>query len=89
MPGGVYQPQAEAGGTDDYRCILLDPHLSATSFVSGVVLVPGNPKLVHHAILYRVDPSQVELIATSRKISDEVVLSVRRRAVAGGEREDI
>jgi hypothetical protein len=59
MPGGSYRPQAEAGGTDDYRCILLDPKITADSFLSGVVLQPGNPKLVHHAILYRVDPDQV------------------------------
>jgi hypothetical protein len=59
MPGGTYRPQAEAGGTDDYRCILLDPGLTAETFLSGVVLEPGNPNLVHHAILYRVDPDQV------------------------------
>jgi len=59
MPGGVYHPQAEAGGTDDYRCILLDPHLTRNVFLSGVVLQPGNAALVHHAILYRVDPAEV------------------------------
>lgn len=59
MPGGTYRPQAEAGGTDDYRCIVLDPKLTTESFLSGVVLEPGNPNLVHHAILYRVDPAQV------------------------------
>jgi Copper type II ascorbate-dependent monooxygenase, C-terminal domain len=59
LPGGSYTPQADAGGTDDYRCILLDPGLTSDSFLSGVVLVPGNAKLVHHAILYRVDPAQV------------------------------
>lgn len=59
MPGGTYRPQAEAGGTDDYRCILLDPKITAESFLSGVVLEPGNPNLVHHAILYRVDPEEV------------------------------
>ena len=59
MPGGSYRPQAEAGGTDDYRCILLDPRLTADSFLSGVVLQPGNRPLVRHAILYRVDPDQV------------------------------
>ncbi|MDQ2836476.1 MAG: hypothetical protein M3Y89_03535 [Actinomycetota bacterium] len=59
MPGGTYRPQAEAGGTDDYRCILLDPKLSSDAFLSGAVLEPGNPNLVHHAILYRVDPAQV------------------------------
>jgi hypothetical protein len=59
MPGGSYRPQADNGGTDDYRCILLDPKLATDSFLSGVVLEPGNPNLVHHAILYRVDPGQV------------------------------
>lgn len=59
MPGGTYRPAAEPGGTDDYRCILLDPKLSTAAFLSGVVLEPGNPNLVHHAILYRVDPQQV------------------------------
>jgi copper type II ascorbate-dependent monooxygenase-like protein len=59
MPGGAYRPQAEAGGADDYRCILLDPKIAADSFLSGVVLQPGNPNLVHHAILYRVDPEQL------------------------------
>jgi Copper type II ascorbate-dependent monooxygenase, C-terminal domain len=59
MPGGRYRPQAEAGGTDDYRCILLDPKITKAAFLSGVVLQPGNPKIVHHAILYRVDPDQV------------------------------
>jgi hypothetical protein len=59
MPGGTYRPQAEAGGTDDYRCILLDPKITQDSYLSGAVLEPGNPNLVHHAILYRVDPAQV------------------------------
>jgi hypothetical protein len=59
MPGGVYHPRAEAGGTDDYRCILLDPHLARNVYLSGVVLQPGNAALVHHAILYRVDPAEV------------------------------
>ena len=69
MPGGSYQPQAPAGGTDDYRCILLDPHITGDSFLSGVVLQPGNPKLVHHAILYRVDPDQVSA-AQAKDTSD-------------------
>jgi hypothetical protein len=59
MPGGAYRPRAEAGGTDDYRCILLDPKITADSFLAGVVLQPGNPNLVHHAILYRLDPEQL------------------------------
>jgi Copper type II ascorbate-dependent monooxygenase, C-terminal domain len=59
MPGGSYTPRADGRGTDDYRCLLLDPELTTDVFLSGVVLQPGNPDLVHHAILYRVDPGQV------------------------------
>jgi hypothetical protein len=59
MPGDNYTPQAESGGTDDYRCVLLDPGFTSDTFVSGVVLQPGNAALLHHAILYRVDPGQV------------------------------
>ncbi len=59
MPGGSYTPHATGRGTDDYRCLLLDPGLLTDVVVSGVVLQPGNADLVHHAILYRVDPAQV------------------------------
>jgi hypothetical protein len=39
--------------------MVLDPKIDSESFLSGVVLEPGNPNLVHHAILYRVDPDQI------------------------------
>lgn len=59
LPGGTYAPQAPQGGTDDYRCFLVDPKLTAPSFVTGVAFLPGNPALVHHSILFRVEPAQV------------------------------
>jgi hypothetical protein len=59
LPGGSYTPHAESGGTDDYRCILLDPRLTSTTVLSSVAFLPGNPALVHHAILYRAEPGQV------------------------------
>jgi hypothetical protein len=59
LPGGRYSPAAPAGGTDDYRCFLVDPHLVSSGFVTGVQFLPGNPAIVHHSILFRVDPSQV------------------------------
>ncbi len=65
MPGGSYTPHAEGRGTDDYRCLLLDPGLRSDIVVSGVVLQPGNADLVHHAILYRVDPGQVKAAEAS------------------------
>lgn len=57
VPG--YLPAAPAGGTDDYRCFLLDPQVTAPAYVTGVTVLPGNPDVVHHAILFRTPPEQV------------------------------
>jgi len=54
-----YQPVAVGTARDDYRCFLIDPGVDQDRFVTGVRFVPGNPEVVHHAIVYRVDPSQV------------------------------
>ena len=59
LPGGVYSPEAPDGGTDDYRCFLADPGLARAGFVTGVQFLPGDPRIVHHSILFRVDPAQV------------------------------
>ena len=58
MPA-AYEPRAQAGATDDYRCFLLDPKLVRDSFVTSVRIEPGQPKVVHHVILFRVAPEQV------------------------------
>ncbi len=60
IPGGSYSPRADAGGTDDYRCMLMDPELAVDTYLSGVVLDPGDAGLVHHAIVYRANPDQVD-----------------------------
>ncbi len=49
-----YRPSAANGGTDDYRCFLLDPKLKADRFVTSARIAPGSPSLVHHVILYRI-----------------------------------
>ena len=59
MPGGPYTPSAQSAGKDDYRCFLVDPHLTRDAFVTGAEVVPGQPAIVHHAILFRVEPGQV------------------------------
>ncbi|GAA2157481.1 copper type II ascorbate-dependent monooxygenase-like protein [Humibacillus xanthopallidus] len=53
-----YTPKAPSGGTDDYRCFVLDPKIARDSFVTGFDIAPGQPAEVHHVILYRVPPSQ-------------------------------
>jgi hypothetical protein len=59
LPGEVYEPTAPAGGTDDYRCFLADPGLIDDAFVTGVQFLPGNAAIVHHSILFRVEPAQI------------------------------
>jgi hypothetical protein len=55
-----YTPSAPTGvGTDDYRCFLLDPKLATDQFITGFNVLPGNPDVVHHVILFRVPAAQV------------------------------
>jgi hypothetical protein len=55
-----YTPSAPTGvGTDDYRCFLLDPQLARDVYLTGTNVLPGNPTVVHHVILFRVAPGQV------------------------------
>ncbi|MSO58555.1 MAG: monooxygenase [Thermoleophilia bacterium] len=54
-----YRPSATGGGTDDYRCFLLDPGLTTDSFVTSARIAPGQTKVVHHVILFRVLPNAV------------------------------
>jgi hypothetical protein len=55
-----YTPSPPTGkGTDDYRCFLLDPDLPEDAWLTGTQILPGNPDVVHHVILFRVDGSSV------------------------------
>jgi len=65
-----YTPNAPRGGTDDYRCFLLDPHLTGTGFLTGFGFQPGNPEAVHHAILFRVPPDRVAAAEAADASSD-------------------
>ncbi len=60
MPGS-YTPSPPYGvGTDDYRCFLLDPELEQDAWLTGTQVLPGNPGVVHHVILFQVPPGQVK-----------------------------
>lgn len=54
-----YRPAAPNGGTDEYRCFLIDPGLSGPAFLTGSQFLPQNVDIVHHAIFFRIDPSDV------------------------------
>lgn len=59
MPAAYTPSPPTEDGTDDYRCFLLDPDLETGTSVTGVDVRPGNPRVVHHVILYRVPADQV------------------------------
>lgn len=52
----TYTPSVPEGstGTDDYHCFLLDPKLTKDTFLTGTNILPGNPDMVHHVIIFRV-----------------------------------
>jgi Copper type II ascorbate-dependent monooxygenase, C-terminal domain len=40
---------------DEYRCFLVEPGDAIGKYVTGYEVKPGNPKIVHHVLLYTVD----------------------------------
>ena len=52
----AYTPKAPpGGGTDDYHCTLLNPHLTHDAFITSIDFQPNSPE-VHHEITYAVPP---------------------------------
>ena len=62
-----YKPAAPNGGTDEYRCFLVDPKLKSTAYLTGSQFEPQNTAIVHHAIFFRVDPADA---AKARSVDD-------------------
>jgi hypothetical protein len=53
-----YTPAAPSGGTDEYRCFVIDPKLTTTAYLTGSQFLPDNVAIVHHAIFFRIDAAQ-------------------------------
>lgn len=53
-----YTPHPPNGGTDDYHCTLLNPHLTQNSMIIASHFFPNSDE-VHHAILFLVPPAEV------------------------------
>jgi Copper type II ascorbate-dependent monooxygenase, C-terminal domain len=54
-----YTPSPPNGGTDDYRCFLVDPKLTKRAFLTGSQFLPQNADIVHHAIFFRLSPADI------------------------------
>jgi hypothetical protein len=52
----TYTPRGNSGGTDDYHCTLLDPHVVQNSYIISSQFLPGSAE-DHHAIISLVPPS--------------------------------
>jgi hypothetical protein len=50
-----YVPAPPAGGSDDYRCFLIDPKFTSETFLKAVTITPNNLDVSHHGILYKVE----------------------------------
>ncbi|MES1206229.1 MAG: hypothetical protein ABUS79_09860 [Pseudomonadota bacterium] len=37
---------------DEFRCFVLDPHLTQAAYLNGSFVVPGNTEVVHHALVF-------------------------------------
>jgi polyisoprenoid-binding protein YceI/mono/diheme cytochrome c family protein len=48
-----------AGISDDYRCFLLDPHLTRPTYLTGYDLMPDQRAEIHHAQLFQVTAAKV------------------------------
>ena len=50
----AHLPQGQNGGTDDYRCFLIDPKVTQDSLITQVEFQPQQRKMMHHAIMFLV-----------------------------------
>lgn len=54
-----YKPVPPEGGTDEYRCFLIDPKLTESAYLTGSQFLPQNAQIVHHGIFYQISAAQV------------------------------
>ena len=64
MHGATYTPKASAGGTDDYHCTLVNPHVTKSGYIVKAQFHPNSVE-VHHAILFLVPPTLVAAARTA------------------------
>ena len=58
--GVTYNPNTKL--TDDYRCFIIDPKLTADRYLRASDVRPGNPRIVHHVIAYEILEADVAAI---------------------------
>jgi hypothetical protein len=64
-----YTPPYDDGPTDTSRCFLLDWPEDAQAYVTGLSLRPGNPQVVHHALLLVAGPAMASSLEAQDKLA--------------------
>lgn len=67
--GTEYVP--DAAGHDDYRCFVVDPALTADRYLVAYQVRPGEPRVVHHVILFSLDTPAAEAEAAALDAAEE------------------
>ena len=62
--GFTYQPDASL--MDDYRCFVVDPQLAEARYLTGYEVHAGDPRVVHHVILFALDSDEDEQKAIAK-----------------------
>lgn len=55
----MFSPVLQGGDlavNDEYRCFAMDPPNAKDAFVTGYDVTPGEPSIIHHVIVFVVDP---------------------------------
>jgi len=60
-PGVAYTPNDTL--SDDYRCFLVDPGIAENAYVVAYDVIPGDARVVHHAIVYQPTTDEESLLA--------------------------
>jgi hypothetical protein len=63
-----YSPSAALG--DDYRCFVVDPGIDQDMYLTAYEVKPGDPRVVHHVILYAFDDESAEQQAEALDAAD-------------------
>jgi hypothetical protein len=64
-----YTPSTEK--TDDFRCFVIDPEVAEDGYVTGYRVDPGEPRVVHHVLLFTIDTEEARAQANELDAKDE------------------
>ncbi|MBL8602366.1 MAG: hypothetical protein JNK72_10630 [Myxococcales bacterium] len=66
--GTTYMPNASR--TDDYRCFIADPGITEDRYVTAFEVIPGEPRVVHHVIVYSLPNATAQQAAERQDAQD-------------------